>query len=53
MKTKARTRLTASDVLALDPVWSRDGRYIYFSGYRDREGRAAYPFKIYRISRPV
>ena len=35
----------------MDPVWSRDGRFIYFTGYRDREGRASYPFKIYRIAR--
>jgi Tol biopolymer transport system component len=35
----------------MDPVWSRDGRFIYFAGYHDREGRAAYPFKIYRIAR--
>lgn len=49
--TKSRTRLSAADVLALDPVWSRDGQFIYFSGYHDREGRAAYPFKIYRLGR--
>lgn len=49
LSTKSRKRLTAPDVLAMDPVWSRDGRFIYFTGYLDREGRAAYPFKIYRI----
>ena len=38
------------DMLAFDPVWSADGLNIYFSGYHDREGRAAYPFKIYRIN---
>lgn len=46
-----RKRLSAVDMLAMDPVWSRDGRFIYFTGYHDREGRAAYPFKIYRINR--
>ncbi len=50
LRTKARKRLSAPDLLAMDPVWSRDGRFIYFTGYRDREGRAAYPFKIYRIA---
>ncbi len=50
MRTKTRRRLTAVDLLAMDPVWSRDGRFIYFAGYQDREGRAAYPFKIYRIA---
>jgi Tol biopolymer transport system component len=51
MRTKTRKRLTPIDLLAMDPVWSRDGRFIYFAGYRDREGRAAYPFKIYRVAR--
>jgi hypothetical protein len=50
-RAKTRKRLTPVDLLAMDPVWSRDGNFIYFSGYRDREGRAAYPFKIYRIAR--
>ncbi len=50
LQTKTRKRVTALDLLALDPVWSRGGRYIYFSGYHDREGKAAYPFKIYRIN---
>lgn len=46
-----KKRLSAVNMLAMDPVWSRDGRFIYFTGYYDREGRAAYPFKIYRINR--
>ncbi len=50
VQTKTHRRISPVDLLALDPVWSRDGRFIYFSGYRDREGRAAYPFKIYRIN---
>lgn len=50
MQTRTRRRISPVDLLALDPVWSRDGRFIYFAGYRDREGRAAYPFKIYRIN---
>lgn len=50
MRTKTRRRLTPVDLLALDPVWSSDGRFIYFAGYHDRQGRAAYPFKIYRIA---
>jgi Tol biopolymer transport system component len=50
LQTKDRKRLTAVDLLALEPVWSRDGKFIYFSGYHDREGRASYPFKIYRIN---
>lgn len=50
-RAKTRKRLTPIDILALDPVWSRDGNFIYFTGYRDREGRGKYPFKIYRIAR--
>lgn len=50
-RTKMRKRLTPVDLLAIDPVWSHDGQFIYFAGYRDREGRQAYPFKIYRIAR--
>lgn len=49
-QSKTHKRVTTPDILALDPVWSRDGRFIYFSGYHDREGRAAYPFKVYRIN---
>lgn len=49
-RTKTRKRLSPMDLLAMDPVWSHDGRYLYFAGYRDREGRAAYPFKIFRIA---
>lgn len=48
---RKKKRLSAVDMLAMDPVWSRDGRFIYFTGYHDREGKAAYPFKIYRINR--
>ena len=51
LRTKTRRRLTPGDLLAMDPVWSRNGQFIYFAGYRDREGRAVYPFKIYRIAR--
>jgi Tol biopolymer transport system component len=50
LQTRTRKRITPVEMLALDPIWSRDGRFIYFSGYRDREGRAASPFKIYRIA---
>jgi len=49
-RTRTRHRVTAPEMLALDPVWSADGLNIYFSGYYDRDGRAAYPFKIYRIN---
>jgi TolB protein len=34
LKTRQRTRLTGDDVLAEEPVWSRDGTRIYFHGFR-------------------
>jgi hypothetical protein len=42
-------RLSPPDWLVTDIRWSRDGRWIWFSGYRDREGREEYPFRICRI----
>lgn len=48
--TKVRKRLTPVDLLATDPVWSRDGKSIYFCGYRDRSYKEQYPFRIYKIS---
>ena len=48
--TKARKRLTPVDLLATDPLWSRDGKSIYFCGYRDRSYKEQYPFRIYKIS---
>lgn len=51
VRTGMRKRLTPVDLLAIDPVWSHDGQFIYFAGYYDRNGRASYPFRIYRIGR--
>jgi Tol biopolymer transport system component len=48
--TKVRKRLTPIDLLATDPVWSKDGKSIYFCGYRDRSYKEQYPFRIYKIS---
>lgn len=44
---RARRRLTPRGVFARNPVWSRDGRFIYFSGFRGEAGT----YKIYRIAR--
>jgi Tol biopolymer transport system component len=49
LKRGVRQRLTAPEQLARDPVWTRDGRRIYFSGFRDRDGRDKARFRIYRI----
>jgi dipeptidyl aminopeptidase/acylaminoacyl peptidase len=50
-RTRKRTRLTPPDMLATYPCWSRDGQYLYFSGYREPHYRARDPFRIYRLNR--
>lgn len=47
-KTSKRKRLTAKNILASFPVWSKDGKYIYFSGYYDTN-RETNPFRIFMI----
>ncbi len=44
-------RITPQDVTAFDPVWSRDGKRIYFVGYRDVQAADAELFRIFRIDR--
>ena len=44
-------RLTGKEVTAFDPVWSTDGEYLYFTGYRDTQAREPYPFRILRVHR--
>jgi Tol biopolymer transport system component len=50
-RSKTRTRLTPKDMWASHPCWSRDGQYLYFSGYRQPHYQEEDPFRIYRISR--
>lgn len=50
-RTQKRTRLTAPDMLATSPCWSRDGQYLYFSGYREPHYQERDPLRIYRINR--
>ena len=41
LATKKRTRLTPTGVFAMDPNWSRDGRFVYFRGFtQERQGAA-------------
>ncbi len=47
---RLRRRVTAPEVTAFDPAWSRDGRYLYFSGFLDRQGRENDPHRIFRIA---
>jgi len=50
-RTQKRTRLTPPDMLATSPCWSRDGQYLYFSGYREPHYQKRDPFRIYRLNR--
>lgn len=35
LKTGQKKRLTPIDTFAIDPLWSADGKYIYFVGFKD------------------
>jgi Tol biopolymer transport system component len=51
VRTQKRTRLTPPDMLAMSPCWSRDGRVLSFSGYREPHYQDKSPFRIYRINK--
>jgi len=44
-------RITPSEITAFDPVWSGDGRRVYFIGYRDTQAADEDLFRILRIDR--
>lgn len=44
-------RILAEDMTAFDPVWSADGKRIYFIGYRDTQAAEADLFRIFRVGR--
>ncbi len=44
-------RITPQDITAFDPVWSRDGKRIYFIGYKDVQAADADLFRVWRIDR--
>lgn len=48
-KTKASKRLTPPDIMAMNPIWSADGKFIYFVGFRDYQHEID-RFDIYRIN---
>lgn len=50
-RTKKRVRLTPPDMMATRATWSRDGNFIYFSGYREPHYKEPRPFRIYRIGK--
>ncbi|MGE4441240.1 MAG: hypothetical protein AB7D27_07105 [Desulfomicrobium sp.] len=44
-------RITPREVTAFDPVWSRDGKRIYFIGYKDTQAADAQLFRVWRVER--
>ncbi len=49
MVSGEKKRLTPEDMLAMNINWSPDGKYIFFSGYRDANMNESYPFRIYSL----
>jgi len=44
-------QITPREITAFDPVWSMDGKRIYFVGYRDTQAADAELFRILRVDR--
>ncbi len=44
-------QITPQEVTAFDPVWSRDGKRIYFIGYKDTQAADAELFRVLRVDR--
>ena len=44
-------QIMPQDVTAFDPVWSRDGKRIYFIGYKDTQAADAELFRVLRVDR--
>ena len=49
--TGKNMQITPREVTAFDPVWSRDGKRVYFIGYRDTQAADADLFRILRVDR--
>ena len=49
--TGKNMRITPRGITAFDPVWSRDGKRLYFVGYKDTRASDADLFRIYRMER--
>ena len=47
--TGKNLRLTPPEITVSAIAWSPDGRFLYFSGYRDQQAGDRYPFRIHRI----
>ncbi len=49
--TGKNMQITPREITAFDPVWSRDGQRVYFTGYRDTQAADADLFRILRVDR--
>lgn len=49
VKENKKTRLTPENMFAVDPIWSKNGENLYFTGYYDKNGQENYPFQIFKI----
>lgn len=49
-KTNKRSAVSPETMLAFHPVWSPDGKFIYFEGYPEKDFSKKDPFRIYRIN---
>lgn len=48
-KDETNKRLSPAGFLCFNPVWSKDGKSLFFSGYKDLSD-VKYPFKIYKLN---
>lgn len=44
-------RITPPEITAFDPAWSRDGKRVYFIGYRDTQAAGETLFRVLRVDR--
>lgn len=47
-KDGTSTKVTPKEYFSINPVWSKDGEKVYFSGYKDVSNEQ-YPFRLYQI----
>jgi dipeptidyl aminopeptidase/acylaminoacyl peptidase len=48
-QSRSSRRITPPSLVAFAPSWSRDGRWIIFTGYHDHQANEENPFRIFRI----
>jgi Tol biopolymer transport system component len=48
-RSRSSRRITPPSLVAFAPSWSRDGRWILFTGYHDHQANEENPFRVFRI----